>query len=127
MASYIPYTQYYFYSIVQHYVHCIIAKVKGNSFYYITCFHRTGKAWRDVRSKHGKQATLENVHTYIPGLIQATQRLLRNITEASNKDDWINDLHPLICNWSMEGSLHVLLNMTMVSHIYSFSLFYTWC
>ena len=95
--------------------------------YTITCLHRTGKDWRDVRSKHGKQATLENVHTYIPGFIQATQRLLHNIREASNKDNCINDLHPLICNWSMEGSFHDLLNMSMVSHIYSFSLLYTWC
>lgn len=67
-------------------------------------YYRTGSNWKEARSKHIKQSTVTNARKYIPGFITATNQLLRNIKNASMDDGYIENVHPLILNWSMEGT-----------------------
>ena len=66
--------------------------------------HRNGKEWKDNRVLHQKQVQPRNVHGYTPGLIRATDRFMRALETARNKE-YVENIHPLVLNWTMEGAI----------------------
>lgn len=65
--------------------------------------YRDGKEWKDKRSLHQKQIRPSNVHGYSPGIIRTTDRFLHVLESSRNKEGYVEDLHPLVVNWTMEG------------------------
>ena len=71
-----------------------------NNYYYN---YSSGKSWRDLRSNHGKQLMPQNVYNYIPGFTRAADRFVNHMLRLANDEGYVEDIHSLVLNWSMEG------------------------
>ena len=66
-------------------------------------YTRNGKEWKDNRVLHQKQVQPRNVHCYTSGMVRATDRFIRELEKARNKQEYVDNIHPHVLNWTMEG------------------------
>ena len=65
---------------------------------------RSGKEWKDNRVLHQRQVQPRNVHGYISGMVRATDRFVQGLESSRNKKEYVEDIYPLVLNWTMEGT-----------------------